>query len=293
MDNKNHLDATSSAAILNVSDEEILKFIGFPLLNYIRFSRKNLPASLKKWISEYGKINGVFLSSEEVNIVYSRIYQIFIERGYAWGGPLQECFSGITAKGYEIAASAKISLSKQVGDKGEKTTLDLLMQSKIPGYTKFLSNVMIKGKRGELLSEIDILVINTHGIFIIENKEITGILKGNVNDNNWVRLNYNGGCYTTRGKSNMLSMKNPILQNRRHVNVLSVQCQIKKTKIYSFVVVTNHTEVKYQGNLKEREFIVKRANLIGKLLKCIKGSQVLLEKEEVDRLVEKLNLMRK
>jgi len=291
---------TLKSAISNLSGDEILKFIGIPLIKHIEALGSILPSTLRRWIERNCRINGVPLSPEDAVFAYSRIVSIFIEREYAFEGPFPGSISGITPKGFALLPnipqkpippkklpsrpSIKKDARKKIGDKGEKTTFDLLRRNTLPGYYKLLHNVVIKEKSGKILCEIDSLIISTYGIYIVENKEIFGILKGKVNEELWIRINY----HNKKNGSSGHTIGNPILQNRLHSRTLINKFQLKKTHIFSFVVVTDQTDVRFQGSLNKREYVVKRSCFIKTIRDVMKSSDIQLIKDEVDDIMNRM-----
>ncbi|MCR4908700.1 MAG: NERD domain-containing protein [Lachnospiraceae bacterium] len=85
-------------------------------------------------------------------------------------------------------------------------------------------------------AELDNVIINNHGIFIIEVKNYTGMLAGNGNDKEWLKSISSGAFFQK-------SVKNPIWQVKRQVSILSdylKQYGIKsKIEGYAFLLERN------------------------------------------------------
>jgi hypothetical protein len=87
-------------------------------------------------------------------------------------------------------------------------------------------------------TQIDHIVISRKGIFCIETKNLNGLLKGNVQDQNWTHIN-------GKGKKNIIY--NPIFQNHSHIKHLSKVLNLSNSDIDGFV--TNVGDAKLKGDI--------------------------------------------
>ena len=113
----------------------------------------------------------------------------------------------------------------RAGRQGEEIA-DSLIRSVMNEHDILLSNLKISydGKK----AEIDKLIINSHGIFIIEVKNYNGILKGSPDDYNWLQTKVSpGGNIFTK------EVQNPIRQVKRQTYILS-KC-LKEQGIYHWI----------------------------------------------------------
>ena len=113
----------------------------------------------------------------------------------------------------------------RAGRQGEEIA-DSLIRSVMNEHDILLSNLKISydGKK----AEIDKLIINSHGIFIIEVKNYNGILKGIPDDYNWLQTKVSpGGNIFTK------EVQNPIRQVKRQTYILS-KC-LKEQGIYHWI----------------------------------------------------------
>lgn len=67
-------------------------------------------------------------------------------------------------------------------------------------------------RQGKLVAQIDHLVICPKGLFVLETKNWSGSLRGDEKEPTWEQLK--------RGSSQPIRVKNPIIQSRRHAEVL-------------------------------------------------------------------------
>lgn len=110
------------------------------------------------------------------------------------------------SQGYE-------SGQKGAGRQGENYVCDLICQV-LKEKDLLFSNVPIEieGKR----TELDHIIVNNRGIFIIEVKNYSGSLMGTDNDYEWVKTKISRG-----GNSYTKTVKNPIKQVNRQVYLLA------------------------------------------------------------------------
>ncbi|WP_455052989.1 nuclease-related domain-containing protein [Mogibacterium sp.] len=102
---------------------------------------------------------------------------------------------------------------KRAGIRGEKFTIKLIRET-MRNEDILLCNVRIsfEGKK----TEIDNVILNKRGIYIIEVKNYVGTIAGGLNDYEWSKTKT-----TASGNEYMSVVKNPINQVRRQVYLLA------------------------------------------------------------------------
>jgi hypothetical protein len=80
---------------------------------------------------------------------------------------------------------------------------------------KFLFNIYIPKENGET-SEIDVLMICPHGIFVFESKNYSGWIFGSEGQKNWYQTLPAG-----RGRNHKEHFYNPVMQNQSHIKHLT------------------------------------------------------------------------
>ncbi len=98
-------------------------------------------------------------------------------------------------------------------------------------------------------SEIDHIVITRGGIFVIETKNWSGIIKGNPNEETWMQIKPN--------RDQQKKVKNPILQNEKHIQHLMHRFQSNPPKRISRVVFSGSVTLDVKNN---RLFTTESAN---------------------------------
>lgn len=122
-----------------------------------------------------------------------------------------------------------VNRSKIKGAKGEKRVNSILKD--IPD-SKILNNIMLKTEMGT--SQIDHILINSKGIFVIETKNYDGWIFGNEKAKYWTQIIY-------KKKSKFL---NPIRQNYGHIKTIEEYLPNKKEMFHSTIVFSNKCEFK-------------------------------------------------
>lgn len=102
---------------------------------------------------------------------------------------------------------------KRAGRRGEEIATDIISRV-LTDDDILLTNVRIsfEGSR----SEVDNLIINSHGVFIIEAKNYVGELVGGLDDYEWKKYKTTPG-----GDIYCKTVKNPIKQVKRQIYILS------------------------------------------------------------------------
>lgn len=82
------------------------------------------------------------------------------------------------------------------------------------------------------LTEVDAVLVHKAGIFVFENKEFSGSLSGGVNDRLWMK-----------SSDTTISVVNPILQNRHHVEAVSHVLGVPLSETHSVIVISDACDV--------------------------------------------------
>jgi hypothetical protein len=122
-------------------------------------------------------------------------------------------FGGILL--YEILRriGQRESPERRAGRLGEVLVSDLI-NDVLNADDHLLTNVRIKADGKE--TELDNLIINSYGIFIVEVKNYNGTLYGDSDDYEWTKIKINAAGY-----SFVSQVKNPIKQVKRQIYILS------------------------------------------------------------------------
>ena len=126
----------------------------------------------------------------------------------------------------------KTQIPEYKGKVGEAVVAKYL--KKLPDDEYFVYNdIYLKTGNGSI--QIDHLVLSIYGIFVIETKNYSGWIFGSDNQNYWTQIIYN----------NKTKFKNPIKQNRAHINSLKyILSEYKFLKYFPIIVFTGSAELK-------------------------------------------------
>lgn len=84
---------------------------------------------------------------------------------------------------YLLTQTPYKSIMEDKGRQGEYLTYSYL--NRIAGYKKFVFNAYLPTNNGT--TEIDLIMIHTTGIYVIESKNIDGLIKGHSSDIKWTQ----------------------------------------------------------------------------------------------------------
>ena len=138
---------------------------------------------------------------------------------------------------YQVTKVPYFSLKRDIGKYGEYLVYMRLKKFEQFG-AKFLFNTYIPKENGET-SEIDILMISSKGIFVIESKNYSGWIFGNDTQNNWYQTLPVG----VGRKSHKEIFYNPVKQNQSHIKHLEKLLD-KEIPLYSVIVFSERCTLK-------------------------------------------------
>lgn len=119
-----------------------------------------------------------------------------------------------------------------------------------PEYKEVLINLYIPNQNDT--SEIDSILINKYGIFVIESKGYSGWIFGNEEQKMWTQTIY----------KNKYKFYNPITQNRNHILALAKFLGITDMNVFrSYIVFSERCELKKININKSNVKVIKRHEL--------------------------------
>ena len=112
----------------------------------------------------------------------------------------------------------------RAGRRGEEVAEDII-RSVLHEDDTLLTNIELSydGNR----TEIDNIVINRNGVFLIEVKNYVGDLEGDIDDYNWKKYKVTPG-----GEIYVKIVKNPIQQVKRQIYIVSSVLKAKRIKVW-------------------------------------------------------------
>lgn len=120
------------------------------------------------------------------------------------------------------------------GKYGEKIA-SAIIKSVLNEEDNYFTNVTVTN--GEQKVELDNLIINRRGVYIIEVKNYTGEIYGEIHDDEWEKLHIsrNGNAYVKK-------IKNPIKQVKRQIGITSAIFNRHRIRVwvYGYVLMLNN-----------------------------------------------------
>jgi Holliday junction resolvase-like predicted endonuclease len=139
---------------------------------------------------------------------------------------------------------------KTKGEYGESLAYKLLGEPHIKGERRILRNLYIPYRNN--YSEIDIVMITSKKILVVECKEYQGAIRGKADDKYWAQTINNNRRY---------DFYSPLKQNRTHIHALAKQLNMPYSQFVSIIVFGNEaTLVKVPPNT-ESCFVINRRHL--------------------------------
>lgn len=155
---------------------------------------------------------------------------VFIYHAFGYSRFKRSKYEKISGNGY-------FKTRFNIGNYGEYLTFSYL--ETLPGYNKIITNVYIP-KNDDTTTEIDILMLNSTGIYVFESKNYSGWIFGDERNKNWTQ--------SLKGKKKN-QFYNPIWQNKAHIRALeNILPKISSNRFYSYIVFSERCELKKVGN---------------------------------------------
>lgn len=159
------------------------------------------------------------------------------------------------------------------GKEGEQLIFQEL--KKFRQEAKVLKNIYIPTE-DDSITEVDLVMIDQTGFYVIESKNYSGWIFGNEKDKNWTQ---------TFPNKSKFKFNNPIRQNYGHIETLKYITQIFNDEcFYSCIVFSERCKLKSISVDFPNVFVVKRNDLKKALSLNMKKSEEVFSKKEVEEL---------
>jgi len=123
----------------------------------------------------------------------------------------------------------------------------------LEGCKRFLFNCYIPKSDGTT-SEVDVILLHSSGIYVIESKNYSGWIFGTETQSMWTQTFPNG---------HKEKFYNPIMQNSTHIKwLMNVLPEIDKSVFYSIIVFSERCELKKINLTTDDHIILKRDYLL-------------------------------
>lgn len=148
---------------------------------------------------------------------------------------------------------------------------------------RVLNNIYLYSVDGKS-TEIDLLFIHPTGIYVIESKNFSGYIKGDIKYNQWLQI---------LGR-NKYKFANPINQNQKHIDYINNILEHKYDKnTYNIVVFSEKCTIGKINYNREEARVLKRENLIKVIKRIIEKTEPCMAIEQVEYLYHKFGYSNK
>lgn len=152
----------------------------------------------------------------------------------------------------------------------EKNIISMLIASKMfSPYCVFMDSYFKSD--GDRFSQIDVIAVSKHGVFVIEAKDYNCWITGDSDHKYW-RASYYGGQKE--------SLYNPIYQNRRHASLISKLISDQRVPVYSMIVFGDGATLKDVHGVPRHTYVVQNSTIID-ALRDLANSPATLSEESV------------
>ena len=162
------------------------------------------------------------------------------------------------------------------GARGEYRTSQILETATFEN--KLLFNCYIPNRSGDK-TELDIIMISTKGIYVVENKNYSGWIFGDEQSKNW--------CETLKGKK--FFFYNPVKQNKSHIKNLEKILNIGEDKYISLITFNKNAILK-KVKTESPKLYVKKYEELKKFIKEQEKYSDILQHEEIEEIYKSLLL---
>lgn len=160
---------------------------------------------------------------------------------------------------------------EHIGRVGEEETFYTL--SRLHAYGHILSNLYLPINKGST-TEVDLLWVSTHGIFVFEVKHYSGWIFGNERNQYWTQV-LKGGH-----KSRFY---NPIWQNKTHIAALrSLLYPMYMGPLFNVIIFSDHCTLKDVSYHSDRTTVVQQEELVHYLLMMMDSLPTIIDTDRVD-----------
>ena len=188
--------------------------------------------------------------------------------------PKHKAYKTYKRSGYsEASGNSFWAVVSDRGCYGEFLTFSYL--EKLDGYHKLLVNLYIPKKDGST-TEVDLIMISEHGIYVFESKNYSGWIFGDEKNRYWAQ---------TLPRKQKNQFYNPIWQNNGHISALKSLLAMEDDLIYkSYIVFSERCTLKRITVTSPNVKVIKRDAVARTIMQDMMYSCHRLSIQEVDRI---------
>lgn len=177
--------------------------------------------------------------------------------------------------------STFLNINHNKGVRGEYLTYKELEPLEKYG-AKFLFNVYVPKSNGET-TEIDSIMINSDGIFVLESKNYSGTIYGNPEDSYWTHEIPTYGL-----KNRVEKFYNPIKQNNAHIVHLARYLNRKNVNYYSVLAFDDECVLGFDSRVVDNTYVIYRRELMDAVTAVARNNDAKLSPAEIETLYNDL-----
>mgnify|MGYP002406706675 CR=1 FL=1 len=180
--------------------------------------------------------------------------------------------------------AAEYTPAQKQGFEGERDLFNLICSrtKNIPGRRLIPDDSLYIPDKTNQWTEIDLIMIHQSGIYVFENKQYQGWVSGGMNDRLWLHTNpYLFSSGQTR------SFHNPVLQNRRHIEVAAKYLGLPEYMFTSVIVFNDECDISRLPKNTPGTFIRSRSQVMD-VLQSLMLRDFVFEPDRIDEIYRKL-----
>lgn len=181
---------------------------------------------------------------------------------------------------YKITKNSFFLTRLNYGRNGEYLTYKKLQSYEKQG-AKFLFNCYLP--KDDKTTEIDILMLHSSGIYVIESKNYSGWIFGNEKHKTWTQVLPRG-----RGRSSKEHFLNPIMQNKMHIKWLKSFLADEKFPIFSIIVFSERCTLKQVDIFSPDSQVIKRHDVAHTISQIDRNSVAKLSSDDIEQIYKML-----
>lgn len=177
----------------------------------------------------------------------------------------------------KISGNGYFKTRFNTGNYGEYLTFSYL--ETLPESKRLVTNVYIPKNDGTT-TEIDLIMLNSTGVYVFESKNYSGWIFGDDRRKEWTQT-------LKGGKKNKFF--NPVWQNKAHIRALeNILSEISSDLFYSYIVFSERCELKNVSVTSPGVSVIKRNQLLSVLQKDLGHRSGVFTNQVLDNLFETL-----
>lgn len=209
----------------------------------------------------------------EILFILLLIYFYRQTQSNAPGRKLRPFSRNSVVKNYRFTSDEK----ERKGSQGERESFKIL--ARLPYEQRILTNLYLPKKDGST-TEIDLVMINETGIYVVESKNYSGWIFGDDREKYWTQTMPNG---------KKQKFYNPVWQNESHIKALQELLRMKDIEVFrSYIVFSIRCTIKAMTISRSHVVVMNRDSLYKTALEEGRHRKTIFSAERVEELFQLL-----